>query len=477
MLDLLLLSVFFWIIVPIFVTNKATYSNYTQLPVGFLSMFPVIVFCFGYKMYQLINSSLITNDTPFNDLRGFEELIPPMRHGLFASIDVFTPGFNAFLISGVLTATVFVALVGNKPQPITITALYTIMLILVAGFTVISTSSIALLFVFFELLLLASLYLLRLTSKSERVIEASIEMFFWTLVGSLALLIAFTWLLVSGVTCFTDLVTNAPINSVVYMLLIVGFGVKIPVWPFFSWLLKAHVEASVEFSILLSGFIVKAGVWAFYRLIQHTNSHLTMLSFASLCLVGILISSLRLLTQRDLKRIVALTTVIEMNWVGFCLALGNDIFDQIAVYLVAAHSVITALEFLIVESIAKRYNSRDVTQVFGLAYRAPLLTVVAFYTTLITIGFPGTPLFFAKLIFFSSALYVNSFFIILLLIILLLLIPLTFIRIWTPIWFGLKATQDSLTINDLTILEMVLFGTLTFISILFSFCPTLLILI
>lgn len=232
-----------------------------------------------------------------------------------------------------------------------------------------------------------------------------------------------------GVTSISTTITEVGMPPVIYPLLVVGFGVKIPVWPFFSWLLKAHVEASVEFSILLSGFIVKAGVWALYRLIQHTCSIFGTMALIALCTIGVLIATLRLCAQRDLKRIVALTTVIEMNWLGFCLALGNATYDKVAMYLVAVHSVITSLEFMVVESVSKRFNSRDLTQISGLTYYCPLLAVVAFYTTLVTIGFPGTPLFFAKLVFFSVFVTTQPILFFVYFLVLLLLLPLIFMRI------------------------------------------------
>lgn len=80
------------------------------------------------------------------------------------------------------------------------------------------------------------------------------------------MLVAFSWLYSQGVTSLSDLscAANSPTLALLFM---VGFGVKIPTWPFVSWLLKAHVEASVEFSILLSGFIVKVGVFGLYRIL------------------------------------------------------------------------------------------------------------------------------------------------------------------------------------------------------------------
>lgn len=161
----------------------------------------------------------------------------------------------------------------------------------------------------FEFLLLSALYMLLLTSKSERVRDAALEMFIWTLVGSAGLLTGLG--LVGGpfITCTSPLRWN----FVAALCFLVGFGVKVPLWPSTSWLLKAHVEASVEFSILLSGYIVKVGVLGLYRTLLIAETPSLSLLTGALAVIGLFDAGSRLPAQRDLKRIVALTTVIEMN--------------------------------------------------------------------------------------------------------------------------------------------------------------------
>lgn len=122
----------------------------------------------------------------------------------------------------------------------------------------------------------------------------------------------------------------------------------------------------------------------------------------SMSLLGLISASCRLFGQRDLKRIVALTTVIEMNWLGLCLSLGSTVFDNLVAYLIVAHSITTALEFFTVELISKRYGLRDCILVSGLFAKVPMLALASFVVILITIGFPGTPLFLAKLLFLTE---------------------------------------------------------------------------
>ena len=180
---------------------------------------------------------------------------------------------------------------------------------LAAGLVFIATDSLWVMFFSFEFLLLSALYMLLLTSKSERVRDAALEMFIWTLVGSAGLLTGLG--LVGGpfVACTSPLRWN----FVAALCFLVGFGVKVPLWPSTSWLLKAHVEASVEFSILLSGYIVKVGVLGLYRTLLVAETPSLSLLTGALAVIGLFDAGSRLPAQRDLKRIVALTTVIEMN--------------------------------------------------------------------------------------------------------------------------------------------------------------------
>lgn len=117
----------------------------------------------------------------------------------------------------------------------------------------------------------------------------------------------------NGITLLTEGGVAQPLPALITFLLCLGFGVKLPVWPCFSWLLKAHVEASVEFSILLSGIVVKFGALGLQRVVGLQEGSVGGFLLAACGTIAIVEATVRLLAQRDLKRIVALTTVIEVN--------------------------------------------------------------------------------------------------------------------------------------------------------------------
>lgn len=189
------------------------------------------------------------------------------------------------------------------------------------------------------------------------------------------------------------------------------------------------MEASTEFSILLSGVILKFGVYGVYTILNLATCGVTQLIFAAVSIIGMLDGILRILSQRDLKRIVALTTVIELNWVAFCLAVGGGLFDHTALIVSLAHSYSTALEFYIVDCLYRRFGTRDVAALSGIYAVTPLLFIFSLLTVMVTIGFPGTSIFISKFFFFSilPSYSLSLFFV--LSIAFFFILPLVFIRL------------------------------------------------
>ena len=95
--------------------------------------------------------------------------------------------------------------------------------------------------------------------------------------------------------------------------LLVGFGVKFPIWPFYEWLPKAHVESSTNFSIFLSGVLVKFAFFGFYKNLYYFNSNLFILIPYIWLIIGIMDVAAKLYYQIDLKKLIAYATTVEMH--------------------------------------------------------------------------------------------------------------------------------------------------------------------
>jgi NADH-quinone oxidoreductase subunit M len=142
-------------------------------------------------------------------------------------------------------------------------------------------------------------------------------MFFWTQFGALFLIFSFLYLFcVCGTSSFISIeLTSFSTFEVNFLLLcwLVGFGVKLPIWPFYGWLPKAHVEASTNFSIFLSGVLVKFAFFGFIKCLLSLQLEPTFIYIYPFLLLGLTDAVFKLFFQIDLKKLVAYSTVVEMH--------------------------------------------------------------------------------------------------------------------------------------------------------------------
>lgn len=318
--------------------------------------------------------------------------------------------------------------------------------ILIASYIMLTENSIYFTIIGFEFMLLGSLYLLKNTLKTDRGIEALIEMYIWGVFGSFFLL---SGLILNYKFELSNNVNNYLIKD---LLLLFGFSIKIPLWPFTSWLLKAHVEASTEFSIFLSGFLVKFGVLGCSIVLNNSCSTYVLSIIELLSVIGIIDATIKLFSQVDIKRVVALTTIVETNWLMLCFSQNNVLIHNMGLFLIFIHCLTTTLEFYIVEVIYKRYNTRSINKINSLNLKTPIISKFFTINLLITIGLPGTSIFIIKFIFLSYLLFANYFIFILISIIFLIVLPIFFVRIYLIV--NSSYNNSNLKIQDMSKKEL-----------------------
>jgi len=179
--------------------------------------------------------------------------------------------------------------------------------ILMAGYLLFFTDSIILFFLAYELLLVPSFFILYNFAKTRRCVEAAYLMFFWTQFGALFLILSFLYLFfISGSSSFFIIsgfhFSTFELNFL-FMCWIIGFGVKLPIWPFYGWLPKAHVEASTNFSIFLSGVLVKFAFFGLLKCLISINLEPTFYFIYPFLVIGITDAVFKLFYQIDLKKI------------------------------------------------------------------------------------------------------------------------------------------------------------------------------
>lgn len=284
---------------------------------------------------------------------------------------------------------------------------YTSLLVLESGLIgVFCAFDLVLFYVFFEFTLIPLFFMIGMWGGPQRR-YAAIKFFLYTLAGSLVTLVGLVALVLrlwsDGLTTPCSIPAMAawlvdhplsPTWQVALLLaLATGFMVKVPVFPLHTWLPLAHVEAPTAGSVMLAGVLLKLGTYGLLRLclplFPEACQSVGVPLVAALAVAGILYGSLCALAQRDIKKLVAYSSVAHL---GFCLlglfALNPEGMSG-AVLQMINHGLSTGALFLLVGMIYERYHTRMMDDLSGLASRLPLLACTIVFISLSSIGLPG----------------------------------------------------------------------------------------
>jgi NADH-quinone oxidoreductase subunit M len=261
-------------------------------------------------------------------------------------------------------------------------------------------------YVFFEFTLVPLFFLIGIWGGPQRR-YAAIKFFLYTIVGSLVTLLGLIGLVItaaagglqtpSSIPALARWLADNPLSAAsqigLFLAISVGFMVKVPLFPLHTWLPLAHVEAPTAGSVMLAGVLLKLGTYGFLRLClpmfpyacQTVGSPL----IGVLSVAGIIYGSLCALAQRDIKKLVAYSSVAHL---GFCM-LGlfalNSAGIAGGVLQMINHGLSTGALFLIVGMIYERYHTRQLGDLGGLAARLPLLACTTVFIAMTSIGLPG----------------------------------------------------------------------------------------
>lgn len=338
-------------------------------------------------------------------------------------------------------------------------------LITFSGYLMFMTNSILIFFLSYEMLLVPSFFILYRFAKTRKTVEASYLMFFWTQFGAMWLILGLSYIiLVSQSTSFNLLnllyLSNFEVNFL-FTCFFLGFGVKLPVWPFYGWLPKAHVEASTNFSIFLSGVLVKFAFFGLLRLLLCIQLEPTFIYVIPFLVVGIIDSVFKLFYQTDLKKLVAYATVVEMHWLTICLISGQTNLLLASFAMLISHAIISSNSFLLVDAVSRRFKTRLVTEIGAINFLCPKLFLSSLLNLLTFVGFPGSLFFVSEFLFFSFMLDYLPALALAFLVILYLMAPTFFFRTWMNFLFGFSRSLLRTLPSDLSSREFSLFSSLS----------------
>jgi len=281
-------------------------------------------------------------------------------------------------------------------------SLLLIELILIFVFTVLDLLGF---YIFYEAVLIPVFYLIGVWGSRKQKITASMYFFFYTLIGSVLMLISIIYIYsLLGTTNYL-LLGSISLGWDLEKILFLGFMsslvVKIPMYPFHVWLPLAHVEAPISGSVLLAGILIKLGAYGMIRFV------LTLMPNASefyspiiyvLSFLGILYASLTTLRQTDLKRIVAYSSVAHMGVVTLGVFTPTSFGQEGAILIQLAHGLVSSGLFICVAILYDRYYTRVIRYYSGIAITMPLFSLWFFILTMSNIAVPGTSNFVGEIL-------------------------------------------------------------------------------
>ncbi len=285
----------------------------------------------------------------------------------------------------------------------------------------ICATDLVLFYIFWEIMLLPIFFMIGLYGGSER-LPATLKITIYTIAGSLLMLAALVYVGVSyhqqfGKWTF-DIVQLSALDLgggaavLAFIMFMIAFAIKIPLFPFHTWLPDAYTEAPTATTFVLSAIMAKIGVYGVIRFVVPVFEiefarFAILFSFAGV--VGMMYCGLAAISQKDMKRMLAFSSASHMGIIAlgvFCMnvqALTGSLFQ------IAAHATSTGVLFLFVGLMEERIGTRKIEDLGGIAYRAPIFATFFAIAMLASVGLPGTSGFIGEFLIILGAIKFNPF--------------------------------------------------------------------
>jgi len=269
-------------------------------------------------------------------------------------------------------------------------------------------------YVFWEIMLVPMYFLIGVWGGPRKE-YAAIKFFLYTLFGSIFMLVAILLLYFNSEPHTLNILEHVQNGSslpyalqmVCFIFFFIAFAIKVPVWPFHTWLPDAHVEAPTAVSVILAAVLLKMGTYAMLRIswpmfpeaLRACSIYILLLG-----LIGIIYGALVSMAQKDLKKLVAYSSVSHM---GFCMiALAAWSSEQAmagVMFQMISHGLLTGALFLLVGVLYDRAHTREIAAFGGLGSKVPVYTAIMLFFSMGALGLPGMSGFVSEFMIFIGA--------------------------------------------------------------------------